>query len=345
MVQSTTRSGAEGVHIRAVTRLTGLSAEVVRAWERRYGVPSPSRSPHGQRLFRPDEVEELREMKRLRERGIGASRAAGLVRAARDRQGESIGAQELHHDAFRLATWAIVDAVARLDDAALVRAVEGAISLGTSGEVAERVLAPALAAISARSTDGAADLVAMRLFAGTVTALVRHGPPRLRARALTAAPRVLPPATPLRDRRGEPLSSSPRTRLERERIVLATIGDERSDLERFLLATILAEAGLRPVDLGARVTPHALATAVEALAPRLVVLALSAPIDPATAPNALASYAAACTGARWGLGGCASAPFVGSVEAAGGIVLATDLVASRARIVHLATTPLGPRRR
>ena len=45
--------------LRAVIRRTGLSADVIRAWERRYGAVSPDRSDGGQRLYTEEDVVRL----------------------------------------------------------------------------------------------------------------------------------------------------------------------------------------------------------------------------------------------------------------------------------------------
>ncbi len=45
--------------IRAVSQATGLSADTLRVWERRYGFPKPSRGEHGVRFFTDTDVERL----------------------------------------------------------------------------------------------------------------------------------------------------------------------------------------------------------------------------------------------------------------------------------------------
>jgi transcriptional regulator, MerR family len=55
--------------IAAVEAMTGLSAEVLRQWERRYGFPRPERTPGGHRLYRQEEVEALRTIRRWLEEG------------------------------------------------------------------------------------------------------------------------------------------------------------------------------------------------------------------------------------------------------------------------------------
>lgn len=66
-------------NIGAVERDTGLSKDVLRMWERRYGFPTPLRDGNGERLYSAEQVERLRLIKRLMDLGhrpgklIGAS--------------------------------------------------------------------------------------------------------------------------------------------------------------------------------------------------------------------------------------------------------------------------------
>ena len=59
--------------MRVVTRRTGLSADLLRAWERRYEVVKPSRSEGGRRLYSDADIERLRLLYRatLAGRSIG----------------------------------------------------------------------------------------------------------------------------------------------------------------------------------------------------------------------------------------------------------------------------------
>jgi DNA-binding transcriptional MerR regulator len=55
--------------IGAVERLTGLTAATIRTWEARYGLVSPERSSGGQRLYSPEQVEQLQFVKSVVEAG------------------------------------------------------------------------------------------------------------------------------------------------------------------------------------------------------------------------------------------------------------------------------------
>jgi MerR family transcriptional regulator, light-induced transcriptional regulator len=55
--------------ISAVERDTGLSKDVLRVWERRYGFPMPQRDAHGERVYPAEQVRKLRLVKRLIDQG------------------------------------------------------------------------------------------------------------------------------------------------------------------------------------------------------------------------------------------------------------------------------------
>lgn len=56
-------------NIAAVERDTGLSKDVLRVWERRYGFPVPGRDANGDRAYSADQVDRLRLIKRLMDMG------------------------------------------------------------------------------------------------------------------------------------------------------------------------------------------------------------------------------------------------------------------------------------
>ncbi len=64
--------------IKAITLLTGLTAETLRAWERRYTGISPARSENGRRLYSQQELEKLTLLAELTRNGHTISKIAGL---------------------------------------------------------------------------------------------------------------------------------------------------------------------------------------------------------------------------------------------------------------------------
>ena len=66
-------------NISAVERETGLSKDVLRMWERRYGFPKPARDENGERLYAPAETAKLRSIKRLMDVGVRPGKIIGLT--------------------------------------------------------------------------------------------------------------------------------------------------------------------------------------------------------------------------------------------------------------------------
>jgi len=68
--------------IGAVARATGISPESLRVWERRYGGAPPSRTDAGGRLYSDADIDRLRLIKRLLDRGQSPSQIVPLGEAA-----------------------------------------------------------------------------------------------------------------------------------------------------------------------------------------------------------------------------------------------------------------------
>lgn len=62
--------------IGAVVKRTGIPADTIRAWERRYGVPRPQRTASGRRLYSEADLEVIRQ---LRQRETGAAQVAARL--------------------------------------------------------------------------------------------------------------------------------------------------------------------------------------------------------------------------------------------------------------------------
>ena len=58
------------LNISAVEREIGLSKDVLRMWERRYGFPAPARNDNGEREYMPADIAKLRAIKRLMDVGL-----------------------------------------------------------------------------------------------------------------------------------------------------------------------------------------------------------------------------------------------------------------------------------
>ncbi len=67
------------LRIGELARRTAVSPEVLRAWERRYGLLSPSRSPSGYRLYTDADERRVRLMRRHVDCGVAPAEAARLA--------------------------------------------------------------------------------------------------------------------------------------------------------------------------------------------------------------------------------------------------------------------------
>ena len=64
--------------IKTVAQLTGLSAHTIRAWERRHGLLSPSRTDTNRRLYEDSDVEQLKLLRQAVESGHAIGQVAQL---------------------------------------------------------------------------------------------------------------------------------------------------------------------------------------------------------------------------------------------------------------------------
>lgn len=65
--------------IREVSRLTGVNAITLRAWERRYGLIEPVRTDSGHRLYTHAHIERIHAAVKLTEQGVPISRVKALL--------------------------------------------------------------------------------------------------------------------------------------------------------------------------------------------------------------------------------------------------------------------------
>lgn len=70
--------GLGSYKVGSVSRLTGLSIHLIRAWERRYGAVTPRRSGAGTRVYSDEDVERLQLLKALVDLGEPVSQVASL---------------------------------------------------------------------------------------------------------------------------------------------------------------------------------------------------------------------------------------------------------------------------
>ena len=65
-------------NLKVVLKETGLAADTLRAWERRYGLPTPGRSAGGHRLYSQRDIEIIKWLMARQAEGLSISRAVDL---------------------------------------------------------------------------------------------------------------------------------------------------------------------------------------------------------------------------------------------------------------------------
>lgn len=116
-----------------LSRRTGVSIDVIRAWERRYGLLNPSRSDSNFRMYTHDDVARLRLMLHYMRRQVAPSRAAQLVREAHSAPiGSNPGIPEAD---VRKALSVMRESLDRFEDTGVDRLLQRLIGVFTPGVV------------------------------------------------------------------------------------------------------------------------------------------------------------------------------------------------------------------
>ncbi len=237
MAISRASAGEMTYPLRSAARLTGLSPELLRAWERRYAVVEPIRTPGGTRRYRASDLERLRLLKAASDAGHRIGSLARLSNPELERLGIATEA------APRARLDEILGALDAFDVAEAQRRL--ALQLSALGVIAfaREVALPLVREIGER-------WVAQRMRIGSehlATAVLRS--------LLGSA--LLPSANSLRG----------------PRIVFATLSGERHELGLLMAALSALGAGANPVYLGPDVPVEDLVYAVSRS--RAAALALS----------------------------------------------------------------------
>jgi len=158
--------------IRAVAKLTGISVDTLRAWERRYGVVVPERDERG-RVYSEADVERLTLLRRAVERGHPIGRVAPLgvdeLRALVGRPAPSPGPTP---GADRVAVAGLLAAVDRFDFEALRRELTRLAVVLTPRQLALDVALPLMRAVGEAWHDGKLTIGQEHLVTAEVRSLV-----------------------------------------------------------------------------------------------------------------------------------------------------------------------------
>ncbi|XXF79017.1 MerR family transcriptional regulator [Myxococcaceae bacterium GXIMD 01537] len=232
------------IHIAA--ELSGVSAELIRAWERRYGVLSPQRTAAGYRAYTDRDIAVLRRLKQLTGEGVSISDAVKLL------PGIHAGLEPAPPPAVPRAEGSMSSVEAWRE------AVLGA---------AEAFDQPRVAAII---DEVLAALPPLKAFEGVLAPVQREVGERWHAGRLSVAQEHLVSQV-VRARLMGLLHASPENPGQRH-AVLACFPDEEHEIGLLGAALRLRHAGVRVTLLGQRVPAEDLGRAVAALGPDLVGL-------------------------------------------------------------------------
>jgi MerR family transcriptional regulator, light-induced transcriptional regulator len=269
---------AEQAYLRIgeLSRRTGVSPELLRAWERRYGLLRPERTDGGFRLYSHDDLRRVEAMREQLARGVSAAQAAVLAASP----APAAAVEPVSADVGE----ALQRALGALDDAAAQAAFDDLLGRYSLDGILRDVVLPYLHDLGERWSRGDAT-VAQEHFASVL----------LRGRLLGLA-------------RGWDQGSGPRA-------VLACAPGELHDLSLIVFGLALRRHGWRITYLGPDTPLRSVAETADALEPEIVVVvaivspalsgesealaALAAARALALAGAAAGEELARATGARW----------------------------------------------
>lgn len=287
--------------IQTVAEMTGVPASTLRAWERRYGIPTPQRTASSYRLYGERELDQVRRLRDLCAGGLAPSEAAQMVLDGAPER-PPVADEPSGGTPFDEAVQRILCSVEEFDPVRLRTEVARASYLGNGATVFESVLRPAMTSIGQRWHEG------------TLSVAHEHMASEVLLGAARDFFRLLQPES------GDRLA------------VLACFAGEHHVLALYGVACRLAQWGFRCEVLGADTPPEAVASAVAALDPQLVGLSVTVGPSEHAAPALLDAYAAAMGQTPWVVGGAASERLRRGVEARGGLCAGADLTNIRAQL-------------
>jgi DNA-binding transcriptional MerR regulator len=138
------------LRIGELSRRVGVSADVLRAWERRYGVLRPARTEGGFRLYSTADEERVRRLLGFLKQCLSPAVAARMVDSEEVASPAADLASTLRH--------ALADALERFDEAAANRAFDRALGAVTLDTLLREIVLPHLGELGDRWDAGAVSI-------------------------------------------------------------------------------------------------------------------------------------------------------------------------------------------
>lgn len=303
--------------IRVAAERAGLTPEVLRAWEGRYGVVDPGRTEGGQRRYSDRDVERLRRLRLVTDAGrrigdvapLAEEELEALLREDAEARIEARPAAIPPDAASRLREEAL-EAARSLDSPALRGILSRAVVGLTPAVVIEEIFAPLMRTVGEMWESGALDPGEEHLASGVVR------------RVLTG---MLETVDVVAGREDAP------------RLLVATPAGQRHEIGALMAAVIAAVEGWRVTWLGSDLPAASIAAAARRVAPRAVALSVVHPADdPALVDEILALADAIRPGTTMLVGGRAAEAYEEALESAGAVRVG-DLGRLRAELGLLAS--------
>jgi DNA-binding transcriptional MerR regulator len=242
-------------NLKAVIQETGLKSDTLRAWERRYGLPQPKRTPGGHRLYSQQDIDMLKWLIARQEEGLSISRAVDLWRKL-----EAEGQDPLSSPAYALPESTPKPTfIPQGETLTELRQAWYAACLAFDEQSAENVLAQAFALYPPETVcfeillKGLSD-IGDGWYSNEVTVQQEHFSSELAMRRLEALVAAAPPPT----RPG--------------RVVSGCAPEGAHTFVSLLLTLLLKRRGWEVIYLGARVPTLRLPTTIASVRPHLVIL-------------------------------------------------------------------------
>jgi DNA-binding transcriptional MerR regulator len=129
--------------IRDVARITGVNAVTLRAWERRYGLIVPHRTPKGHRLYSDEHVSHIQAILSWLNRGVSVSQVKGLLRSNQPAFAEASSQWEAKRQQLQ-------EAICNLNERRLDDCFNGELALYPPHTLCEQLLLPLLEELELR---------------------------------------------------------------------------------------------------------------------------------------------------------------------------------------------------
>ena len=236
--------------IKRAAELTGVSVPTLRAWERRYGIGTPSRTDSGYRLYDEQALADINAMQHLINQGWAPRQAAEAVMSQRGqtRTLHIASDVELREELDRLRS-AVLDAARRMDEVALRQTFDQMFSKASFEYVVDEWLTPVMHDIGEEWVAGNFEIAAEHLVSAAVM--------RRLGTAFEEAP--LPPRGPM--------------------VLVGLAANNYHEIGSLAFATAARRIGLGALYLGANIPHEAWLTAVAAHNASAVVLSVVVPAD------------------------------------------------------------------